>query len=440
MPFSLEEITRLAPDEASMKSAKGLATPGKWVSLGSSEAALWGECQGSGSKPYQVQMDLSGPAFRCSCPSRKFPCKHGLALLLLQTQKPQSFTDTSQPAWVDEWLASRRQKAEKQEQKKTQTAAAPADPQAAAKREAKRLERMSAGAEELQRWLLDQTRQGLANLRSGRVDWRGLAARMVDAQAPGLGRQVRELESLAAAGGDWAGALLEAMGRLQLLLDGWRRREQLSPPQQADLRTALGWPVEKDEVLQSGERLADRWLVLGQIVEENDKLWERRVWLLGLDSNRRALLLDFAHGNKIFETLFTTGAVYQMNLAFYPSAQPRRALALDTPSLLPAEALPGTRLDEELERLADGVAANPWIALWPLRLAKARLGLAQGEWTAQDETGGQIPLRLPEDEAWQLTALGGGAALGLFGEWDGLRLRPLSVWTDKLVWTAGGQG
>jgi uncharacterized Zn finger protein len=27
-----------------------------------------------------VSVDLSGPAFRCTCPSRKFPCKHGLAL------------------------------------------------------------------------------------------------------------------------------------------------------------------------------------------------------------------------------------------------------------------------------------------------------------------------------------------------------------------------
>jgi predicted signal transduction protein with EAL and GGDEF domain len=86
--------------------------------LGASDAAVWGECQGSGSKPYQTQVDVSGagPTFRCSCPSRKFPCKHGLALLLLQAQTPQTFT-AAEPAWVSEWRASRQERAEKKEAK-----------------------------------------------------------------------------------------------------------------------------------------------------------------------------------------------------------------------------------------------------------------------------------------------------------------------------------
>lgn len=441
MSFSLEEITRLAPDEASIRAAKSLTSPGKWPTLGASEVALWGECQGSGSKPYQVQMDFAGPAFRCSCPSRKFPCKHGLALLLLQAEKPQTFAADPPPAWVEEWLASRRNKAEKQEQKKTQEAAAPADPQAVAKREAKRLERMSAGAEELQRWLHDQMRQGLANLRSAHVDWRGLAARMVDAQAPGLSRRVKDMESIAAAGGDWSARLLGEMGQAQLLLDGWRRRAELGLPQQADLRTALGWPLEKDEVLQAGERVADHWELLGQVVDENDKLWERRVWLRGRESGRRALLLDFAHGNKVFEQLFSTGAVYRMELAFYPSAQPRRALALDAPALVPGESpAPPASLEDELGRIADAIAANPWIPLWPMQVAQARLGLDNGAWSVLGDADSRIPLILPDDEAWQLMALGGGRPLAVFGEWDGQRLRLLSAWADKLLWTSGGQG
>ena len=83
MPRSVDEILQLAPDTASAKAAKGLVVPAKWPNLGATEAVLWGECQGSGSKPYQVQIDQSEPAFRCTCPSRKFPCKHGLALMLL---------------------------------------------------------------------------------------------------------------------------------------------------------------------------------------------------------------------------------------------------------------------------------------------------------------------------------------------------------------------
>ena len=89
MQISAESVLALAPDAASAKAANGLTKPGQWPLLGANEAAVWGECQGS--SRYQTQVDLSGPSFRCSCPSRKFPCKHGLALLLLWAKSPALF-------------------------------------------------------------------------------------------------------------------------------------------------------------------------------------------------------------------------------------------------------------------------------------------------------------------------------------------------------------
>ena len=115
MSLTMEAVLALAPDASSAKAAQGLQNPSQWPTLGASGVAVWGECQGSGSKPYQTQVDLAGPAFRCSCPSRKFPCKHGLALLMLQVQQPARFTATETPPWVAEWLASRAEKAQKQE-------------------------------------------------------------------------------------------------------------------------------------------------------------------------------------------------------------------------------------------------------------------------------------------------------------------------------------
>lgn len=97
---------------------KELANSSKWVTKGFSEQAIWGECQGSGSKPYQTQIDLSNIAFKCSCPSRKFPCKHGLSLLLLYARQQQSFTSTEVPAWVAEWICKRSEKEEKKAEKK----------------------------------------------------------------------------------------------------------------------------------------------------------------------------------------------------------------------------------------------------------------------------------------------------------------------------------
>src|SRR5687768_12992448 len=136
MNYSPEQIIALAPDAASAKAGRGLATAGKWQNVGQDERALWGECQGSGAKPYQTVIDLNEPAFKCSCPSRKFPCKHALGLFLLianQTANPgagstASTTTTSgiattahtgtAPAWAAEWLAKRDTEA----QRKTETA------------------------------------------------------------------------------------------------------------------------------------------------------------------------------------------------------------------------------------------------------------------------------------------------------------------------------
>ena len=88
MHWTAEQILKLAPDAASAKAAQGLLAPKKWTSLGVDETAIWGACQGSGSNPYQTQIDLAEPAFKCSCPSRKFPCKHALALFLLFAEQP----------------------------------------------------------------------------------------------------------------------------------------------------------------------------------------------------------------------------------------------------------------------------------------------------------------------------------------------------------------
>jgi Mg-chelatase subunit ChlD len=72
----------LAPDASSQRAAAGLANPSRWSGSGAAGDLVWGLCAGSGKRPYQTVVDLTGPAYKCSCPSRKFPCKHALALLL----------------------------------------------------------------------------------------------------------------------------------------------------------------------------------------------------------------------------------------------------------------------------------------------------------------------------------------------------------------------
>ena len=92
------QVADLAPESSSMNAARRLARPGPWSETGSTDTLVWGKCQGSGKTPYQVSVDLTGPAFRCSCPSRKFPCKHGLALLLLWVDGSGTVADADSAA------------------------------------------------------------------------------------------------------------------------------------------------------------------------------------------------------------------------------------------------------------------------------------------------------------------------------------------------------
>ncbi len=142
--WTTEQIIALAPDASSAKNGKALADARKWVSLGQNAKAVWGECQGSGKLPYQTQIDLTETAFRCSCPSRKFPCKHGLGLFLLKLSQPTAFTENTPPDWVSEWLKARVQKRAKQ----SEPAGGVVDP-AATKRAQQRHSKVTAGMQEL---------------------------------------------------------------------------------------------------------------------------------------------------------------------------------------------------------------------------------------------------------------------------------------------------
>ncbi len=55
--YTREQALALAPDAASVKAARKLLNVGKWSLLEFDDAAIWGECKGSGKKPYLVQID-----------------------------------------------------------------------------------------------------------------------------------------------------------------------------------------------------------------------------------------------------------------------------------------------------------------------------------------------------------------------------------------------
>ena len=279
----------LAPDPASRRAAAGLARPACWSDAGTADDLVWGLCAGSGRQPYQTVVDLTGPAYRCSCPSRKFPCKHALALLL--TWAGGSVPEEGEAAgYATTWQAGRQARVAG----RSGAGGKPKDAAAAARRAGQRAERVAAGLADLQVWLGDQVRAGLTAARAagyGHAD--AMAARMVDAQAPGVAAALRRLSAIPMSGDGWPGRLLAEYGLLHLLARAHQQAGALAPPLAAVVRSRVGYTTSREDVLAT-PAVTDQWRVLAVRDVLDGTIPARRVWLRGQHTGRFALLLSFA--------------------------------------------------------------------------------------------------------------------------------------------------
>ena len=435
------QVEQIAPDSGSLSRARKTARPASWSELGHGDQALWGRCRGSGKKAYDVRVDLNDYAAKCSCPSRKFPCKHALALMLLAANAGDSFAAGAPPDWASDWLVRRRAKAEAKpvdkdaglseaEEAKKDAARERTRARTAAKREAS----VAAGIEGLDLWLRDIVRNGIADLDS-RADsfWTQRARALVDAKAAGLGRRVGNLAEVPGSQADWPKQLLGRLGRLALLADAWQREAELPETLRADLRAAVGFALKKDDVKTIGETIEDRWMVAGQLLEEGDDgLWSQRTWLLGSSSGRPALIRRYARGPVGFGPAILPGTVLPGRMAFWPSAAPLRALFVDRgePQEWDAPRLPGhDTVDAFLAEVATTTAALPWVYMLPCALRGVTpVRTSEGAWWLRDSAGHGVRLR--RGAYWTLLSVSGGQPVDVFGEWDGHRMRPLALVHD----------
>ncbi|MEE1939440.1 SWIM zinc finger family protein [Streptomyces sp. TRM 70361] len=460
--WTAEQVLGLAPDAASRKAGARLAAPGPWSGTGAGQGAVWGECRGSGSSPYRTVVDLAGeaaPGYRCSCPSRKFPCKHALGLLLLwaadgpgEGGEGVPETPDAVPDWAGSWLSGRRQRAERAREeaaavREGERAAGPADPAAARHRAERRAARIAAGATELERRLADLLRGGLAGAQqSGYAGWDETAARMVDAQAPGLAARVRELGAVPGSGPGWPSRLLAECALLHLLDRAVLRLDELPGPLAATVRSRVGLTVETAEVLADRDALVrDRWLVLGRDEAEEGRVTARRVWLYGRESGRTALLLSFgAAGQAPPDPMLPVGSALDAELAFYPGARPLRAVlgrrhTAPEPDAVP----PGTAVRGALAAYGAALCDDPWLDGRPAVLADV-VPVPAGEGWQLADAEGEDALPVPVTAAtrsrmWRLAAVSGGEPVTVFGECGHLGFTPYTVWTGTAADTASGR-
>ncbi|MGH6657689.1 MAG: SWIM zinc finger family protein [Actinocrinis sp.] len=463
-----QRIHALAPDPASLKAGVKLSAPGPWSEYGaqSGTGLVWGACKGSGAKPYQVSAEFpeaadGQPVYKCTCPSHKFPCKHTIGLLLLWSAGAVPEADEV-PARVLEWLDSRRERAERGEARKAtqarKTAEQAADPVAAARtkkaaerRAAQRIDRIDAGLDDLELWLRDQVRSGLTGLKgAGYRPVDDLARRLVDAQAPGVAGRVRTLAACLS-DPDWPERTLTEFSLLHLLIQGWRHRDALPGPLAATVRRRIGLNPTAAQLAESGERVSDRWLVLGSRDLAADKLVERRVWLQAENDGRVAMLLAFAPSGQAPGLALPVGATLDAELAFAPEAAPLRAVIVEQrdlrtePDRIPAP-LGGT-LDDAAAAFAAALAADPWTTSVPVVVSSAvpLVGAHSGRsgpggWRIADTKGGTCVRLLAEADGIDpsradqlrhgLLASGGGHPAPLFGLYRPAGLNPITVWGD----------
>jgi hypothetical protein len=451
--WTADAVLALAPDDSSRKAAARLARPATWSETGTTPDLVWGLCRGSAAKPYQIVVEVSGPAYRCSCPSRKFPCKHALGLLLAWAN--DEVPDRSEPSdYAVAWVSERRARAEKAAARALPRAAgdgSPADAEAARKRDeaaearrAQRVERVASGLSELQEWLRDQVRVGLPASVGAAASGTGggrhadmMAARMSDAMATGVGGVLRDLSVVPLSGEGWPDRLLAGYAQLHLLARAHERLDELPPGLAATVRSRIGYTTGKQEVLAQ-PAVPDRWLVTAVRDSPEATVPTRRIWLRGRSCERSALLLAFAVNGTWHDpdiALLPLGSEIDADVHYYPGDPPQRALLGQRRAApAPGEGPPGPGDDIEalLAQWADGLAADPWLTTWPALLSGTPVMpmVDGGRWHLVDPVGTAVPLRYSESLLTML-AVSGGNPVTVAGEWTPDGLTALTVWHDR---------
>ncbi|MBR5372357.1 MAG: SWIM zinc finger family protein [Oscillospiraceae bacterium] len=285
-----EEFVRTqAPNPAAFSNAQKISRSGGFQKLckTADETLIFGECKGSGKLPYSASADFSGesPVFRCSCPSRQFPCKHCLALMLDHLAKK-----TFEEAAVPEDIARKREKitARAEKAEKAADAPAPAPNPAAA---AKKLKKQREGLALAEQFVSELLTRGVSAVTSAEC-----------AQYQTLAKQL----------GDYY--LPEPQAVMYEII---RAAEALSgQPSDEETNRVTALCVRLAASVRKCCAYIDRKLESGEVLPENDTLYEAMggVWKL---AQLKALGL-------------TAENVQLMQLAFFVNDQPVRKMLTDT--------------------------------------------------------------------------------------------------------------
>lgn len=195
MEIDEEFVLAAAPNTDAAKNGRALAIKKKFTKLHySDDESIWfGYCQGSGKEPYLCSADFAvpeKPVYRCSCPSRQFPCKHSIGLLYAKIEG-HAFTVCEIP----ESISSKREKAKVQADKKKVEADKPKQVNKSAL--AKKIKAQLDGIDLLETLTRDLVRLGIGNMNAKLAkEIEDQAKQLGDAYLPGAQAALRNYTKL----------------------------------------------------------------------------------------------------------------------------------------------------------------------------------------------------------------------------------------------------
>ena len=347
---------------------------------------------------------------------------------MLYARQPDQFTQAEEPEWVTAWLAKRTEKAEKKEQKaKSET---PVDEAAQAKRQEKRHQKVLGGISDLEVWMKDLVRNGFLNVPERAYTlFDNMARRMVDAQAPGLAGRLRAMEAIDFDSESWKSGLTESMGRLYLLMQSYRNMDGLPEEWKDEIRTQIGYPQSKDNVL-AGEPVADSWLVLHKQSRKVNDINTDIYWFYGKESRLFARYLSFAVVGTFSTENWIPGSAYKGALCFYNGTGTcRRALfresVLAEENFVPA-CSPDLKQAAAVYRTA--MLTNPFFEDAPLLVDDVRVARNGKDYTLLDNAGNAVRVAMPEETFIDILAITGGNPFASLVIVNG------DIWELKSIW------
>lgn len=197
--ISEQQIAAMAPNANAAANAKKIVNSKGFISFSRSadDTFYMGLCRGSGSSSYTVSLDFiegDTPVCRCSCPSRQFPCKHGLALMM-ELSRDRQWEICEIPQTILDKRAKKEARAGKKEDKsegESAGARAPKKTNQAAR--AKKLKKQLEGLDLAERVMRELVEAGLGTLNGTSVKvYQDLAKQLGDYYLPGLQRLVQSL-------------------------------------------------------------------------------------------------------------------------------------------------------------------------------------------------------------------------------------------------------